>query len=103
MWICGTKLGVEMAKVVVNLKIMPMSVEISLEKIKEILKKEIEKFDGEVLGDLIEEPVAFGLKAVKIKFAYGEEKGTTDDLEEKISAYDEIQSVEVLSVSRALG
>ena len=92
-----------MAKVIVSLKVMPESVEVDLEKVKEIIKKEIEDFGGSVLGDVTEEPVAFGLKSVKIRFAYGEERGTTDDLEEKISAHDGIQSVEVESVSRAMG
>ncbi len=92
-----------MAKVIVTFKVMPGSLDVSLEKIKKKLEKAIENFGGRINGEMTEEPIAFGLKAVKVSFAYDEKKGTTDDLEEELTREDEIQSVEVVSVGRAMG
>ena len=92
-----------MAKVIVTWKVMPESAESDLEAVKVVVKKTIEDFDGRINGEMTEEPVAFGLKFVKVSFAYDEEKGTTDDLEEELAKDDNIQSVEVLSVGRAMG
>jgi elongation factor 1-beta len=91
------------AKVIISFKVMPESAESDLEKIKVTLKESIEGFGGVINGEMTEEPVAFGLKFVKVSFSYDEDKGTTDDLEEKITEDENIQSVEVLSVSRAMG
>tara|TARA_Y100000310_G_scaffold344625_1_gene458385 strand:- start:998 stop:1276 length:279 start_codon:yes stop_codon:yes gene_type:complete len=92
-----------MAKVIVTWKVMPESAESDLEAVKVVVKKTIEDFDGRINGEMTEEPVAFGLKFVKVSFAYDEEKGTTDSLEEELAKDDNIQSVEVLSVGRAMG
>ncbi len=92
-----------MAKVIVTWKVMPETAESDLEAVKVVVKKTIEDFDGMINGEMTEEPVAFGLKFVKVSFAYDEEKGTTDDLEEELAKDDNIQSVEVLSVGRAMG
>tara|TARA_Y100000310_G_scaffold340574_1_gene436883 strand:+ start:184 stop:462 length:279 start_codon:yes stop_codon:yes gene_type:complete len=92
-----------MAKVIVEFKIMPENVNVDLETVKSTAVDKIKAFNADVLGDITVEPVAFGIKAVKIRFAYDENKGTTDDLEKEISNSDGIQSVEVLSVSRAMG
>ena len=92
-----------MAKVIITFKVMPESLDVDLNKIKEILKKQIIEFEGSILGEMSEELVAFGLKSVVVKFAYDEAKGSTDDLEDKLTAEEIIQSVEVLSVGRAMG
>lgn len=92
-----------MAKVIVTWKVMPETAESDLEAVKVVVKKTIEDFDGRINGEMTEEPVAFGLKFVKVSFAYDEEKGSTDDLEEELAKDDNIQSVEVLSVGRAMG
>jgi elongation factor 1-beta len=92
-----------MAKVIMTWKVMPENSETNLEDIKVEVKKVIEGFDGIINGEMTEEPLAFGLKFVKVSFAYDEDKGTTDDLEEELSSGEFIQSVEVLSVGRAMG
>jgi len=91
-----------MAYVIVNLKITPEGIEANLEKIKNESVKMIEEFGGKV-GKTEEVPVAFGLKSVNITFSMNEEKGGTEPLEEKIKTIEEVQTVQVLSVSRALG
>ena len=92
-----------MAKVIVTWKVMPETAESDLEAVKVSVKKSIEGFGGIINGEMTKEPIAFGLKFVKVSFAYDEDKGTTDDLEEELAKDDNIQSVEVLSVGRAMG
>ena len=50
-----------------------------------------------------QEPIAFGLKALKITFAMDENKGSTDTLEEDINGIEGVNSVEVVDVRRAIG
>lgn len=91
-----------MADVIVTLKIMPTSPEADLNKIKEEASKIISEFGGEV-GKTEEEPIAFGLKAIKIIFVIDEKKGSTDPIEEKISQIENVNSVEAVDVRRAIG
>ena len=84
-------------------KVMPETAESDLGLIKSIVTKSIENFGGIINGEFSEEPLAFGLKFLKVTFAYDEEKGTTDEIEEELMNDGNIQSVEVLSVGRAMG
>lgn len=92
-----------MARVIITFKVMPESIDVNLDDVKAILTREIEAFEGVLNGEMTEEPVAFGLKSVKVSFSYDESKGTTDDLEEKLTSEELIQSVDVLAVGRAMG
>jgi len=94
---------IKMARVIVTFKVMPESTDTLLEDIKAKIKEAIEGFEGVIMGEMTEEPVAFGLKAVIVKFSYDESKGSSDELEEKLMAEDGIQNVEVVSVGRAMG
>jgi len=92
-----------MANVIISLKIMPVSPETDLDQVETVAKEKIVAFAGE--GDLKseQEPVAFGLKAIKIIFVSDEAKGATDDLEKEISEIEGVNSVEVTDVRRAIG
>ena len=91
-----------MTDVIVTLTIMPDSPEIDFEKIKEEATKIVSEFEGEV-GKTEEEPIAFGLKALKVIFVIDEAKGSTDPIEEKISKIEGVKSVEATDVRRAIG
>lgn len=91
-----------MAKVVVTLKIMPESPDSDLKIVEEKAEEEIKKFGGEV-GKKEVEPVAFGLKALKLYFVMDESKGSTEDLEKKISLISGVGSVTVEDVRRTVG
>lgn len=91
-----------MAQVVITFKIMPESPDIDLNTIKEKVKGIISDFGGEV-GREMEEPIGFGLVALKLIFVMDEAKGSTEVLEEQISALKEVASVEVTDVRRAIG
>ncbi|MBW2976100.1 elongation factor 1-beta [Candidatus Woesearchaeota archaeon] len=92
-----------MAQVVVTLKIMPESPEINLEKIESVAKAKIIDFSQSRELKTEQEPIAFGLKALKITFVMEESKGSTENLEEGIKTISGVNSVEVTDVRRAIG
>ena len=92
-----------MAKVVVTLNIMPQSPEIDLEALENSAKEKIFAFAGETETKSEIEPIAFGLKALKILYVMDEAKGSTDELEKQISEISGVNSVEVTDVRRAVG
>lgn len=92
-----------MTQVIITLKVMPTSPETDLSKLEEETKKLIAGFAGETEIRTSQEPVAFGLKAVKFTFVADEAKGGTDNLESQICSVEGVQSVEVADVRRAIG
>ena len=82
---------------------MPESPEIDLEIIEKSVKKKIFDFSSETETKTEIEPIAFGLKALNITYVMDEAKGSTDELETKISEIEGVNSVEVTDVRRALG
>lgn len=92
-----------MAKVVVTMKIMPEGTETNLEELKEKVEKEIKEFNGNLDIKIEEEPIGFGLTALKFLFVMEEEKGSTDPLEEKLKNIEGIGNAEVTDVRRTIG
>ncbi len=101
--LCRSKLGVKMANVIVTLKIMPEGPQANLTEIEDEVKKKIADFAGEGETKSEVEPIAFGLKSLKILFVMDESKGATDPLEEQVKEVEGVQSVEVVDVRRAIG
>jgi elongation factor 1-beta len=93
-----------MAMAVVTLKIMPESPDVDLEKVQEQAIEKIDTFTGES-GEkrFAIEPIAFGLKALKITFVMNEKIGSTEPMELDIARIDGVNSVEVVDVRRAIG
>jgi len=92
-----------MANVIITLKIMPESPDVDLEELYSKVEPLLKDFTGEEQFRKEEEPVAFGLKALKITFVMDEAKGGTEEMEKKISALDKVNSVDVIDVRRAVG
>lgn len=92
-----------MTNAILTLKIMPESPESDLNKIKDQSLELIEAFAGKGDTKVEEEPIAFGLKALKIIFIMDESIGSTDELEKKISNIESVNSVDVVDVRRAVG
>ncbi|MDP6600516.1 MAG: elongation factor 1-beta [Candidatus Woesearchaeota archaeon] len=92
-----------MAQVVVTLKIMPESPEVDLGNIEGEAKTKIIDFSQTKEIKTEQEPIAFGLKALKIIFVMDESKGSTDSLEESIKTISGVNSVETVDVRRAIG
>lgn len=92
-----------MADVVITLKVMPESPEIDLKLLENEIMNKIQSFAGKGATKTEVEPVAFGLKALKILFVMAESKGSTEALEKDIETIDGINSVEVTDVRRTIG
>lgn len=92
-----------MAQVVVSIKIMPESPEVSLSNIEADAKKKIVGFAGEGEVRFEQVPLAFGLKELKVMFVMDESQGSTEKLEDELKDISGVQSVEVTDVRRAIG
>ncbi len=79
-------------------KIMPTSPEVNLEKIKESAKKIVEDFGG-TNKEYIEEPIAFGLKAIIVFFFYPDNKNV-EGLEEKFSKIENVASTQLVDMRK---
>ncbi len=91
-----------MARVVVTLTINPESPEVDLGKLEEAAKKEISDFGGDV-GKVEVEPMAFGLKALKLIFIADEAKSNYDPLEQKVAQLKGVASARITDVRRTIG
>jgi elongation factor 1-beta len=93
----------KMARAVVTLKVMPTDPDVDLVNLEEQIKSKIYKFAGMTETKTSIEPIAFGLKAINIIFVMDEAKGTTEPLEKDIQTIEDVNSVEVTDVRRAIG
>ena len=87
-----------MARVVMTMKIMPDGVEIDLDNLLEQIKSVVP--EGTDIGAVETQPIAFGLKAIRMNLVRDESLGGTDDIEAAISAVEGVAQVEVEMVSR---
>ncbi len=102
MFLVGLKVQTKMAKMFVTVKIMPESVEVDLKQLREEIKSAAQKLNIEILDKDVIEPVAFGLKALKLMFLFDESKGS-EELLDAISAVEGVSSAEAVDMRRALG
>ena len=92
-----------MAMAIATMKIMPESPDVDLEAVEQKAKEAIASFAGEGDTKVEVEPIAFGLKALRITFVMDESKGSPDALEEPITAIEGVNSFEIVDVRRAVG
>ncbi len=85
----------------ITIKLMPESPSSNLTKLKEEAKKAIEKVGG-VFNSSKEEPIAFGLVSLVIRIGLKEDQ-SADALEEELSKLENVKSVEIVDVRRAIG
>ena len=88
-----------MADVIITLRVMP-SEEEKFEELKNEAVKRIENLGGKNIR-FEEEPIAFGLKALKFVFILAEEKGT-EEVELTLSTIPGVSSTQIVDVRRAL-
>ena len=85
-----------------TIKIMPEDPEIDLNDIRSKAKEVGGKMGAELLDKDQIEPIAFGLKALKIMFIIDESKGS-EELTENISSIEGVSSAEVVDMRRTVG
>ncbi|ABS55011.1 translation elongation factor aEF-1 beta [Methanoregula boonei 6A8] len=83
-----------MGSVVAILRVMPESPDIDLEKLKKALK---DALPG--IKDIQEEPIGFGLKALKLAAIVNDAGGETDALEGKLNAVPGVERAEIIEVT----
>jgi translation elongation factor aEF-1 beta len=90
-----------MAIVSIIVKIMPLSLEVNLKIIEDEAKSLMEK-EGAQNISFEEKEIAFGLKAIMMKFAWREEKDTSI-IEDSLAKIDNVSSVQIEDYRRAFG
>jgi len=91
-----------MAKMFVTFKVMPESPDTDLKDLRNKIHAVVSDFGGELLDRDIIEPVAFGLKALKLMVYIDEAKGS-EDLSNIIGNVENVSSVDVIDMRRAVG
>lgn len=82
-------------------KVLPDSPEADLKKIKSSIEQHLKK-EGAMNLSFEEVPIAFGLKAIRVKFAWPEEK-STDIVETTLGKIKYVSSVQIEDYRRAFG
>ena len=84
-----------MGDVAIILKIMPESPEVDLEKLKVAIK---EKYPG--TQDIVEDPIGFGLVAIKVAIVIPDgTAGAADEAEAALASIEGVQSAEIVSLT----
>ena len=82
-----------MGQVAVTFKIMPESPEVDTARVKNEIKEKID------VQDIKEEPIGFGLVALKVLVVMPDSAGGTDSIEKQLSAIRGVASVETEDVT----
>ncbi len=92
-----------MGKAIITFKLMPESVEVDLEPIKEKARGIAQ--DAGAIGEMQvkEDPIAFGLKAVLVLAMYEVEGSDFDAIAAKMGELENVQSSEIAKMDLALG
>ncbi|MDD1708171.1 MAG: elongation factor 1-beta [Methanoregulaceae archaeon] len=83
-----------MGNVALILRVMPVSPEVDLTMLTDQIRK---KVPG--LMDVREEPIGFGLKALKIAVVVGDAAGESDTVEAEINAIDGVERAEIIELT----
>jgi elongation factor 1-beta len=84
--------------VVVQMKVLPEGIEVDLGKLQEKIKAALP--ENADMYKVKEEPIAFGLKCLKVTVLIPDAEGGTEPVEQAILAIEDVQRVEVELVSR---
>jgi len=90
-----------MAVAAIKLKLMPESLDVNLEDLKNKAQEKILQLKGMNIS-FTEENIAFGLKALIAMFAWPEEQDT-GILESELASIDGISSAQIVDYRRAFG
>jgi len=83
-----------MGSVAVIIRVMPESPEVNLTDLKKALKQ---KLPG--IQDIQEEPIGFGLKAIKLAAVVNDAGGETDAIEQLLNEIPGVERAEIIEVT----
>lgn len=89
-----------MAEVAVQLKIMPNGPDVDLKSLSNRITSQVADY-GRMYSCEVQ-PIAFGLKALLLTVLVEDKEGGTEAVEASISEIDEVESVQVVAVTRML-
>ncbi|MHA1608243.1 MAG: elongation factor 1-beta [Candidatus Freyarchaeota archaeon] len=87
-----------MAKVVVTVKVFPVSTDVPLDQLLEKIRASLP--EGTELHSSEKVPIAFGLNALRVNILVPEEEGGASHVEKAISSVDDVSEIEVEMVRR---
>jgi elongation factor 1-beta len=83
-----------MGNVALILRVMPESPDVDLEKLKTQIRAKIPE-----VQDVREEPIGFGLKALKIAVVVSDSGGQSDTVEADITAIEGVERAEIVELT----
>ncbi|WP_440949735.1 elongation factor 1-beta [Methanosphaerula subterraneus] len=83
-----------MGSVALILKVMPESPDVDLEALKAAMRAKVPS-----IQDIQEEPIGFGLKALKVMAVVSDQGGETDAIEEAISTIEGVERAEIAELT----
>ncbi len=83
-----------MGSVAVIIRVMPESPDVNMEDLKRSLKA---KLPG--IQDVKEEPIGFGLKALKLAAVVNDAGGETDAIEQSLNSVPGVERAEIIEVT----
>ena len=87
-----------MGKIVIAYKILPSESTVDLEALKEKIKKQLA--DIASIQRFAEEPIAFGLSALKVNMVLPERDGILDETEKRLTDLEEVGQIHTLGLTR---
>ena len=87
-----------MGKIVIAYKIFPSESTVDLELLKEKIKKKLAKIAA--IQQFAEEPIAYGLCALKVNMVLPEKEGILDETEKLMTDIEEVGQIQTLGMTR---
>jgi len=89
-----------MGEVAIRYRVMPESMDVNLNELKEVLEDELTKntINAKIQG-IEEKEIAFGLKALHVSIVMPDAAGCADEIEKIISQIKGVQSIETIEMS----
>ena len=87
-----------MGKIVIAYKIFPSEASVDLVLLKEKIKKQLA--DIASVQRFVEEPIAYGLCALKVNMVLQEKEGILDETEKRITDIEEVSQIQTLGMTR---
>jgi elongation factor 1-beta len=83
-----------MGNVALILRVMPESPDVNLEELKTAIRSALPS-----VADIREEPIGFGLKALKLAVIVGDSAGANEHVEEVLSGLDGVERAEIIELT----
>ena len=88
-----------MSGVAATIKVMPADADTDLNMLKDKIRAAVPK-GGQINGEIVEQPIAFGLKALIVTIIVEDDEGGIEPVEDAFNAIPEAESVSVTNLDR---